>query len=279
MVSRLNGYDYKRALREASVLCTDGLSSGIELMMLTFYYDKYDSVTAEIRANGLAAPVIHCEKEIGTMLSDAGRCSADGDKTGESDLYQKVIELFRLNCRVGSLAGSERMVLHLWGGLNSDRYVDYNIHALHQLTDIAADYGLRLLIENIPSVQNDPLSNWNRILAADALSNSGFIFDTRFGKLHEQADEIFSDNGVVPHIEHIHISDFGGTYRDFKALRPILHPGEGKIDFPHMAELLDRIRYSGTITLESPVNVEDDLDIPKLRHTLSYLNEIFHADI
>lgn len=276
MVSRLNGYDYKRALREASLLCEAGLSSGIELMMLTFYYDKYDSVTAEIKANGLAAPVIHCEKEIGTLLSDAGRCAFDGDRETEAEIRKKVTELFRLNCKVGSLAGSERMVLHLWGGLNSDRYVDYNIDALRELTVIAAEHGLRLLIENIPSVQNNPLSNWRRILDAHALGESGFIFDTRFGKLHEQADDIFSDTEIVPHIEHIHISDFGGTYRDFSALRPILHPGEGKIDFPHIAKLLDSVGYSGTITLESPVNVESDLDIPKLRRTLAYLNQIFH---
>ena len=32
MVSRLNGYDYKRALREAAGICADGLSSGIDIL-------------------------------------------------------------------------------------------------------------------------------------------------------------------------------------------------------------------------------------------------------
>ncbi len=276
MVSRLNGYDYKRALREAASVTADGLSSGIELMMLTFYYDKYESVVSEIKANGLSAPVIHCEKEIGTMLSDAGHLAADGNNADERPLRAELMELFRLNCRIGEMAGSCRMVFHLWGGVNSDGYLDYNISALGEMNDIAASHGLRLLIENIPSVVNDPLRNWHSILSADALGSGGFIFDTRFGKLHEQSDHILTDRDIFPHIEHVHISDFGGTYRDFKALRPILHPGEGTIDFPRIAELLDGIDYTGTITLESPVAVENDMDIPKLRNTLAYLNKIFH---
>ncbi|MBE6598387.1 MAG: sugar phosphate isomerase/epimerase [Ruminococcaceae bacterium] len=276
MVSRTNGYDYKRALREAASICTDGLSSGIELMMLTFYYDKYENVVSEIKANGLAAPVIHCEKEIGTMLSDAGHSAADGNTVDEAALRTNALELFRLNCKIGSMAGSCRMVLHLWGGVNSDGYLDYNISILRQLHDIAAEYGIRLLIENIPSVVNDPHSNWAKILDSDALADAGFIFDTRFGKLHEQSKAILTDSRITPHIEHVHISDFGGTYRDFKALRPILHPGEGNVDFSEIARLLDSLNYRNTITLESPVALENDMDIPKLRRTLDYLNKIFH---
>jgi len=275
MVSRLNGYDYKRALREAAAICADGLSSGIELMMLPIYYEKYPDVIENIRANGLLAPVIHCEKEIGTMLSDAGCCIAEGNTDEEENLRRRIMELFRLNCKVGEMAKSSRMVLHLWGGVNSDRYLDYNISALSALSSMAKEHGLRLLIENIPSVANDPLSNWNRILDSDALLDNGFIFDTRFGKLHEQGEAILTDQRIIPHIEHIHISDFAGTYREFKALRPILHPGEGSVDFPRIAELLNGIEYSNTITLESPVALENDMDILKLRKTLTYLNELF----
>lgn len=276
MVSRLNNYDYKRAMHEAALLCADGLSCGIELMMLKFYYDKYPDVVSEIRKNQLKAPVIHCEKDVGSILSDAGKSFAEGNAIDGKELQSKAEELFRLNCKVGELAGSGRMVLHLWGGLSSDSYIDYNISVLPKLQHIASESGIRLLIENIPSVKYDPLSNWKRIISSDSLNDSGFIFDTRFGMLHEQADAIFSDSGVAERIEHIHISDFGGTYREFSALRPILHPGEGKIDFLHIASLLDSVNYAGTITLESPVNVDAELDIPKLRRTLKYLNQIFN---
>ena len=55
----------------------------------------------------------------------------------------------------------------------------------------------------------------------------------------------------------------------------ILHPGEGMIDFPAFAAILDRAAYSGTITLESPVIREGGADAEKLHRTLLYLHTLF----
>ena len=140
-----------------------------------------------------------------------------------------------------------------------------------RLNDIAAAHGTRILCENIPSNHADPYSNWKKLLPQ--LGEAGLIFDTRFGKLHEQSREILTDDAITAKIEHIHISDFGGTYRDFRALRPILHPGEGNIDFGEVADLLNGFGYTGTITLESPVMEEENLNIPKIEKTLAYLRE------
>ena len=79
---------------------------------------------------------------------------------------------------------------------------------------------------------------------------------------------------MTPHIEHVHVSDFGGGYRDFSALRPILHPGEGTVDFPLFASLLDAMDYRGGVTLESPVMGEGGWDTDKLCATLRYLGDI-----
>lgn len=274
MVGRSNGYDYSRAIEEIVKLKDEGLCDGLELMMLPFYYDKLNDVTSLVRESGLVNPdsVIHCEKEIGTMLSDAGSLYSD-NKTDEAEtLYGRAYELYRTNCLAGKAAGLHRMVLHLWGGIASDGHIMYNASKLNELSETAAEYGIRLLIENIPSNHGDPRSNWHKLLPLP--SNTAFIFDTRFGKLHEQTADILTDKALIPHIEHVHISDFAGTYREFKALRPILHPGEGSIDFGEVAELLDNISYSGTITLESPVMCDTSLDIPKIKKTLSYINNI-----
>ena len=271
MVSRLNNYNYTRALGEIRRLADDGLCDGLELMMLTHYYDKSDAVIAAVAECGVEPATIHCEKEIGTMLSDAGDLNADG-KTDEAEaLYRDALELFRLNCTFAERLEIPRMVFHLWGGFKSDIHVEYNISKLGELEKIAEQYGTRLLIENIPSQKTDPRTNWHKLLPS--LGNCGLIFDTRFGCLHAQSADILTDGELTPHIEHVHISDFGGGYRDFKALRPILHPGEGNVDFGEIARLLDSFGYSGTVTLESPVCVEDDLDIPKLRKTLTFLRE------
>ena len=275
MVGYRNGYDYRRALREFVRLRESGITDGVELMMLQFYYDKLETVADAVNASGLvsADSVIHCEKEVGTMISDAGVLHAEG-KTGDAEaLYRQAYGLYRQNCRMAELTGLHRMVLHLWGGRASDGHIAYNASKLAELSETAAEYGVRLLAENIPSSRDNPLSNWKRLLPLP--ENTGFIFDTRFGKLHEQTRETLTDPAVTPRIEHVHISDFGGTYRDFSALRPILHPGEGTIDFEETAALLDGMGYTGTVTLESPVMLDGGgYDLAKLERTLRYLNEI-----
>jgi len=273
MVGRKNGYNYTRALSEIGKFMDKGLCCGLELMMLEHYYDKADDVVDAVMMSGVPAPIIHCEKEIGTMLSDAAGCVAEGDSGTAEMLYFKVKELFRMNCSIGEKIGAERMVLHLWGGRKSDSHVEYNIENLPELISIAEGYGIRMLIENIPSNTWDPRSNWHKLLSR--LGNGGLIFDTRFGKLHEQIFEILSDRELTDKIEHIHISDFAGTYRDFAGLRPILHPGEGSVNFDEVSALLDGFGYSGTITLESPVMEDESLNINKLENTLKFLNEKF----
>ncbi len=269
MVGRSNGYDYKRALCEIYALCEKGLSDGLELMMLGFYYDKKSAVTEAICASGVQAYTIHCEKEIGSMLSDAALLFARGRRDEADALCADARELFRLNCAFGEAVKAERMVLHLWGGRNSDGHIEYNIEKFEGLKKIAAEHGIRLLVENIPSNTADPRSNWHKLMPH--MDGAGFIFDTRFGKLHEQSADILTDPVLTPIIEHIHVSDFGGGYRDFAALRPILHPGEGKIDFDEIFTLISGIGYSGSVTLESPIMEGEALNTAKIARTLAFL--------
>ncbi len=271
LVGHSNGFDYRRALREIAGLVQRGFTDGLELMMLKFYYDKIDNVADAVRASGVKPAVVHCEKDVGTMISDAGILAHDGRTDEAEALYRDAEELFRQNCVMAEKLEIPRMVLHLWGGLSSDSHIEYNISKMTRLNGIAAAHGTRILCENIPSNHADPYSNWKKLLPH--LGEAGLIFDTRFGKLHEQSREILTDDAITAKIEHIHISDFGGTYLDFRALRPILHPGEGNIDFGEVADLLNGFGYTGTITLESPVMEEENLNIPKIEKTLAYLRE------
>lgn len=274
MVGRSNGYNYARAIDEIEKLQDGGYAVGCELMMLTFYYDKLNKVAEYLKSSRVTPVTIHCEKEIGSMISDAGVLHHDG-KEGEADeLYRRAAELFRLNCAMAEKLMIPRMVLHLWGGLSSDRNIMYNISKLPELSEIARECGVRLLIENIPSNTSDPRSNWHRLLPY--LGDGGLIFDTRFGKLHEQSREILEDGELSRRIEHIHVSDYAGGYKNFAALRPILHPLEGVIDFDEIASLVRKIAYDGTLTLESPVMCGEELDIPKIKATLEYLDELFN---
>jgi len=272
LVGRVNGYDLDGSLGIIGSLYQGGSCRGLELMMLAAYYDRRDSVIASVRNAGVPVPVLHCDKDVGTLLSDAGTLASAGKPDGEKDKRDEAFRLFRMNCAFAEALSIPRMVLHLWGGYASDRFVDYNIAAFPELEEIAGEHGVRLLVENVPSSKSDPLSNWKRLLPS--LGDGGLIFDTRFGQLHAQIAETLTDPEITPRIEHVHVSDFGGGFRDFSALRPILHPGEGTIDFPAFAELLDRMDYRGGITLESPVMGEDGWDADKLKNTLRILGQL-----
>lgn len=273
LVGRENGYDYRGALDIIGDLCKKGLADGLELMMLRFYYDKLGDVADAVRKSGVIPATIHFEKEIGTLISNAAVLDHEGKSDIADETYSEAVRLFRLNCEIAEMLEIRRMILHLWGGFSSDKYIEYNISKYRELCEIARNSGVRILVENVPSNHTDPLTNWHKLLPC--IFDGGLVFDTRFGKLHEQTDEILSDPVISKRIEHIHISDFGGGYREFAALRPILHPGEGKIDFIHVASLLGKIGYSGSITLESPVMEGERRNIQKLEKTLTFIRENF----
>jgi len=273
MVAPENGFDYVRALGEIKSLYSEGLCDGLELMMLKFYYDKRDAVVSAVKDFGVKAETIHCEKDIGTMLSDAGGIYATGDRETADEISSSAFDLFRYNCTYAEKLGIDRMVLHLWGGFNSDSHIEYNIEKFEVLKKVAGEYGVKILIENIPSRIFNPRRNWQKLLPS--MDNAGFVFDTRFGMLHRQIEGILLDSALMEKVEHVHISDFAGTYRQFRALRPILHPGEGSVDFKKTASLLRGAGYDGTITLESPVAYGESLDVDKLADTLKYLKDLF----
>jgi sugar phosphate isomerase/epimerase len=76
-------------------------------------------------------------------------------------------------------------------------------------------------------------------------------------------------------IGHIHVSDHCGLTVPgmWGVTRPIVHPGEGKIDFDEFFNKMPP--YDGeTVTLESPVMLPDGThDLEKLNRTLSFLRE------
>lgn len=278
MVEKGNNYNYPRAIKNIADFMERLGVAGCELMMLPYYYDEIADIKNELRAASVPAITTHCEKEVGTLFSDAGAARATGDSDNARALLREGLRLFRLNCEAAAEFSSSRLVLHLWGGKNSDSAVDYNISLIPELENIAREYSVSILIENIPCTTHSPLKNLKKI-AAD-YPECRFVFDTRFGMFHRETRETLTDAEVSARIDHVHISDFkGGATGEFKRLRPILHPLEGDVDFPLVASELDRLKYAKTINLESPVMRDDaSLDLKKLEDSLSYLADIFHIN-
>ena len=255
-IGRENNCDYRIMADIAPKLDCDGF----ELMMLKAYYEHLDEIPKFFSGTDMVFPVIHADKQIGDLISK----NEDGDA-------DEAIRRFEVNCRLGYDMKCERIVLHLWGGIASDRTIQLNIDFAERLLPIAEKYGLRLTVENIPCVIADPLSHWK--ILAERYPELDFIFDTRFGGFHTQLTQAVNDGWMGTRVKHMHVSDFTGPPRDFTTLRPILHPGEGIVDLDGFFALAAPV-YSGTITLESPViNPDGSLDIVKLNNSLKYIRK------
>lgn len=271
LVERRNGYDTTKVGEIIPALMDKSYIDGAELMMIGLYYEKLPMIIDTYRSSGAVFPVIHADKEIGTLLSNAAVAYFDGGKSLADETRIKAFDMLKKNCEAACMAESSRMVLHLWGGLCSDTRISYNIEALPQIIDITDSYGVRLMCENVPSVKADPLTNW--IAMGENLGRCGLVFDTRFATCHRQPAETLSSD-CARFIEHIHISDYIGEKKDFSCLRPVYHPGEGIADFPLIFSMLKKMDYSGSFTLESQgITDGTEINIDRMCRSFEFIKD------
>ena len=259
-MGRANGWDHRIFIDNGKKIEADGF----ELMMVKAYYDKLDTLLADIRQSRLTFGVIHAEKDIGYFLG-----GEDGD-------IREGLRLFEINCRVGAQIAAEKLVLHLWSGPRSDRALEKNLSALDALYEIAERYSILLLFENVPCAMNDPITNLCRV--KERRSEAQFVYDLRFGAFHEQNQTIVASDALsCGLINHLHISDYVGPPHDFASLRPILHLGEGIIG---LDTLLPKIAacYHGTLTLESPEILTEGCAVDTINRDLAFIRRYFDTD-
>lgn len=228
---------------------------GFEFMVCSSWYGNFDSIIGDV--SGINFPVIHLDKDIGELLS---RC--------EEESCREAYEKFTENCRVASLLGCKKAVLHLWGGKPSDGHIKANLRAYPDFVRIAREYGLLLTIENVPCNTCDPLSHWRELLQLD--DSISFTVDTRFLAFHGQFEEFYG-GGYINHVKHVHISDWDAGTMVWDKLRPIPHPGDGHIDFDRFFAFLKESGYNGSVTLESPSMLETGLDSEGLNKDLHFI--------
>ncbi len=255
-IGMANGFDHNIIKEKAKEIDC----SGFELLILTAWHDDLDDIIRQIASFGIDFPVIHFAKGIGILFAEN---TADAVLQARRDFSQNVEAAKRI--------GAKKAVLHLWGGPNSDLFVDYSVKYLPEFYRECEDAGIELLIENIPAKYHGPVCNW--LLARKNYHDVKFIYDTRFGEFHAEHDRIFSP-AFWRDVKHIHVSSFLGNTERWGLLRPILHPGEGRVDID---SLLARMpRYDGTVTLESPVLAADgSIDTQKLNRSLELLRRKF----
>ncbi len=249
---RKNGRNYKLAVEFAGQLHFDGY----ELMIFEDFHDKLNIFISEYKSTGLNIPVIHAEKAIGDLLG------------GDEASYRKAVELFKLNCAVGELLGSGRIVVHAWGYPASDRNPDQTVERLAEFIDTASQYGLELLVENIPCVCNSPLAFIERLNTV--YPGLHYVIDTRHAQFHGELEETLGSD-IMRSVRHIHISDYSGGYKDWSRLNAAEQPGTGGIDWTMFFERMRAMRYSYSLTLEATAIIENGVDTETLNRSLDFI--------
>lgn len=243
LITRKNGRDHRLLEGFAEKLRCDGF----ELMLYDSWYDKMPSVTSDIRAMGLAVPVVHCEKSIGELIAAV-----------DSLAYER----FEINCRAAERVGAGMLVLHLWNGLVSDSNFGENLKAYSRLDHMAEEHGLTLTVENVVCNHSTPAEHLQEL--SEAYPHIAFTFDTKMAEFHGELDRVYDEKLWTDHIRHLHINDYGGKVMDWSDLRT-LHIGEGHVDFDRFFAFAKKMGYSGDYTVEaSSVRNDGSVDIDKL---------------
>lgn len=229
LIGRFNNRNY-RLLEE---LKNELRCDGFEFMIYPSWYEELDKLVPYLQDIKLSTPVMHCEKGIGELISN-----------DDNDAFAR----FELNCQVAESIGAEKLVLHLWNGLTSDKFIDRNIAACERLLAISEKYGRKLLIENVICNQKDPMTHWLKL--AKSYPELGFIFDTKMADFHRQMDDLYEHRELHDRIHHYHVNDYGGGYMDWENLR-VLPIGKGHIDWDKFFAHIKATGYNETFTTES----------------------------
>ena len=232
LLGRPNGRDFSLLKDLTPRLKCDGL----ELLMYDTWYDKISELYSATKHLDKPVLVFHLEKSIGEQI-------------GHFKLND-ALEKMEINCALASKLGAEKLVLHLWNGIISDKNIDYNIECYKYLEDIANKHGLILTVENVVCSGSSPLAHLCTL--KERYPHIKFTFDTKMADFHKELDLIYDPNyrHLAGNFAHFHVNDRLGEYKDWGNLR-VLHIGKGNVDFDRFFAFVKEIDYQGDFTTEA----------------------------
>ena len=235
---------------------------GLEFMLYGMWYDKIAEVTDFLKSLGVAIPVFHAEKRLGDIFS----------RNSEGDV-ESAVEKFKINARIASEIGADKVVLHLWGGIDSDRDIAHNIRLYKSLRAVCEKYCVELCVENIVCNVKDPLTHLNELAAE--YPDISFTYDTKMAQFHNQLMTIFEPENIslFSHVKHMHVNDYAGGYMDWSNLRT-LNLGCGNVDFDSFIPRAIKSGYAGDFTVEATsYNAEGVVDFNALNNSFAKIRE------
>ncbi len=232
LLGRPNGRDFSMLPSIVPNLHCDGL----ELLMYDTWYDKIKDLSATMKKISLPVCVFHLEKTIGELVSQQH--------------LEDALDKMEINCALASDLGAEKLVLHLWNGIISDKNIDYNTECYKYLEEIAQKHNLILTVENVVCSCSTPFSHFSNLIKK--YPHIKFTYDTKMADFHKEQDLIYLENNrhIVDNFAHLHINDRLGEYKDWSNLK-VLHIGHGSVDFDKFFSFIKSVGYSGDYTTEA----------------------------
>lgn len=255
MIGRPNGRNFKLL----NDVCPELDCDGLEFLMYDTWYDKIDEIKEVLPTVSKKIYVFHLEKQIGELISQ--------NRLDEA-LYK-----MEINCDLAKFLGAKMLVLHLYNGVISDKYIEYNMECYKYLEEIANKYDLVLTVENVVCNQKDPMTHLLSLI--EKYPNIKFTFDTKMADFHKQLNLLYEEEykHVWTHIAHFHVNDYLGGYKDWTNLR-VLHLGNGDIDFDLFFKHVKKMGYKGDFTTEATSFDKDGIIYPNLlNETVSKIRE------
>ena len=250
LLGRPNGRDFSML----KSLCPQIRADGLELLMYDTWYGSENALASTVSSLSLPVVVFHLEKSIGELIS---HCHLDS-----------ALERMEKNCALAKETGAEKLVLHLWNGIISDKNIQLNIDAYKYLDEIAQRYGLLLTVENVVCANSTPMAHLCAL--SERYPHIKFTFDTKMADFHKELDLIYDPNyrHVVDNFAHFHINDRLGEYKDWSNLK-VLHVGCGSVDFDRFFNFVSTLNYQGDFTTEATsFNAQGQIDIDALNKGL-----------
>lgn len=188
---------------------------------------------------------------------------ADTNLSADDDLIREwILKRIRASIRFTSDLGAQSLVIHPGWLTATDRFMkgrawELNIRSVRWLLRYANEYGVDLLMENVPQSKPYLLVSVSdfEMFYEEIKFDLGIVLDIAHSHLQgETLDfiESFSDK-----IRHVHVSDNHGESDEHLPI------GEGSIDWQKALNALKNIGYSGWVTIESYVDIRKSLDYLK----------------
>ncbi|MBE6936547.1 MAG: sugar phosphate isomerase/epimerase [Ruminococcaceae bacterium] len=256
-LGRMNGGNYHLLTEYGHRLHCDGF----EYMMFPMWYGKEAEMVRELVGSGLRFPVFHADKSVGDDISSL-----------PDDAFSACVDKWQRNLETAAGLGAGKVVTHIWGIPDSDKYAARLYERVLRLREIAAGYGLDMLGENCCCTERSPLPHFRELQRMEP--GLGFTIDTRPAQFHQELEDLCAEDALWQGaVRHLHLSDYHGGLKDWKALYPIPAPGRGDVDYPRFFAHLKKVQYQGSASLESPCMNPDRLDWETINTYLDYLRE------